>query len=226
MQYSKTDFSQIGYGHLNNSFVPLSSATIGMLMKQIHETSTRTFNSNPTGFAPSEMKKFSKEIGSAYVNMTRGQLSIYDKIVRGTILNGTYNNGLLKKGVGKNSTFIHKVRFGHLMNTMLQRIDYILDNFDSKHESFPFKSDKLRNPFKIFYDELVNFADFLEDKCDEWKNIFTTEVIQIEPTDEPIDEPTDEPIDESTDEPTDESTDEPTDEPIDEPTDEPTIQSE
>jgi len=171
MQFPQTDFSQIGYGHLDNRYVPLSVSTVGMIMKQIHETSVRASQFYPSD-TTDKMKKFSKDISAQYVQMVRGKLSIFDKIVRGTLLNGSFNTGYLKKPIGKNYTHIHKIRFGHLMSHMLSRIDYILENFDPDHEAFPFKSPKLREPFDTFKDELIEFADFLEEKCQEWKALF------------------------------------------------------
>ena len=163
----KTNFAQIGYGHLNNYNTPICYATVGMIMKQLHESSLRS-----TSSGAQKMCEFSKAISSEYIQMTRGQLTIYDKIVRGTLLNGPLNNGYLKKHIGKYNTYIHRVSFGQLLRQMLIRIDYILDNFDPDHEAFPFKSPKLQEPFNDFMAELTEFADFLDEKCQEWKKLF------------------------------------------------------
>lgn len=170
-----TDFSQIGYGHLNTYNLSSCYAAVGSLMKQIHETSIHASRTNPQSDTSKKMKQFSKDISAQYVQMTRGQLTIFDKIVRGTLLNGPSNTGVLHKNVGKNMTYIHRLRFGYLMAEMLRRIDYIIENFTPKHEAFPFKSDKLRGSFNTFIDEFIDFADFLEDKCDEWKKLFYKE---------------------------------------------------
>lgn len=183
MQFPQTDFSQIGYGHLDNRYVPLAVSTVGMIMKQIHETSVRASQFYPSD-TTDKMKQFSKDISGKYVQMTRGKLSIFDKIVRGTLLNGSFNTGYLKKPIGKNYTHIHKIRFGHLMSHMLSRIDYILENFDPEHEAFPFKSPKLREPFETFKDELIDFADFLEEKCQEWKALFQKDSTEEDSTEE------------------------------------------
>lgn len=197
MQFHQTDFSQIGYGHLDNRFVPLADSTAGMIMKQIHETSNRASNSYPSDIT-TRMKKFSKDIGEQYVLMTRGRLTIHDKIVRGTILNGPFNTGHLKKPIGRNYIHIHTIRFGHLMAYMLSRIDYVLKNFKPDHESFPFKSPKLRPSYDAFKDELIIFANFLESKCMEWKSLFqkdtceateasdTTEEVELAIQDTPL----------------------------------------
>ncbi len=196
----KTNFAQIDYRRLNNYNTPICFATVGMIMKQLHDSSARAVNSS----ASEQMREFSKEIATEYKKMTSGELTIYDKIVRGTLLNGPQNNGYLKKHIGKYNTFIHRVSFGQLMRQMLFRIDYILDNFDPDHESFPFKSDKLQQPFNDFMAELTDFADFLDEKCDDWKDLFgkphdedQTESIadsKVESTVEPEVEPAVEPI--------------------------------
>jgi hypothetical protein len=165
----RTDFSQISYGILNNHNVEINVASIGIIMKQLHESSLRCPIDNP---ASDMMRQFSFEIGAKYQKMTRGEFDIYDKIVRGTILNGNQNNGILSKPVGKNTTYIHKIRFGRLMSTMLNRVDYILENFKYSHKSFPFKNQNLIIAYDKFYDELIDFYNFLLECCEEWKYLF------------------------------------------------------
>jgi hypothetical protein len=162
----KTDFSVIHYLTLDNKDVPFNLATAGNLMNQMHKTSKEE-GSNP------RMKKFSMAIAKVYTEMlTPKDLDIYDKMLRGTLLNGFSNDGLLLTSVGQNETQISKIRFGHLMACMLTRIKYILETFKLDHKYSTFKSPRFQEPFGRFKHDLTQFSDFLEKKCHEWKSLF------------------------------------------------------